>query len=225
MGLTLLAGASMPTKFWGEAFTTAAKLINVLPTPVLHGQSPTEKLFGKKPPYGNLRVFGCLCFPRQRPFNKHKLDFRLSPCTFVGYGTTQKGYKCLTQQGKIITTPNVIFFEDRFPFEEAAKQGQMLVDPSSTPTISIMPIIPSANTDSGQQQQPNPDSTQQHQQSVATAQQHDTVLRQQAAQASEDVQQQQRSPVASSAAPMVPRIPLINIDRQQQLGSISDIIR
>ncbi|XP_072094129.1 uncharacterized protein [Arachis hypogaea] len=39
MGLTLLAGASIPTRFWGEAFTTAAKLINMLPTPVLEEDS------------------------------------------------------------------------------------------------------------------------------------------------------------------------------------------
>jgi hypothetical protein len=39
----LLAHASMPLKFWDEAFLTATFLINRLPTPVLHHMSPIEK--------------------------------------------------------------------------------------------------------------------------------------------------------------------------------------
>lgn len=40
MGLTLLAQASMPLKFWDEAFATSVYLINRLPTPVLQSVSP-----------------------------------------------------------------------------------------------------------------------------------------------------------------------------------------
>ena len=35
MGLTLLASASLPIKFWGETFTTATHIINILPSLVL----------------------------------------------------------------------------------------------------------------------------------------------------------------------------------------------
>ena len=66
MGLTLLAEASLPLTFWGEAFTTVVQLINSLPTPLLNNFSPTEVLFGKKPPYQSFKVFGCLCFPFTR---------------------------------------------------------------------------------------------------------------------------------------------------------------
>jgi hypothetical protein len=41
-GLALLAHASMPLKFWDEAFLTATFFINHLPTPVLHHMSPIE---------------------------------------------------------------------------------------------------------------------------------------------------------------------------------------
>jgi hypothetical protein len=58
--LALLAYASMPLKFWDEAFQTAAFLINRLPIPVLNHDSPIEKLFAK-PAYYFLRTFGCAC--------------------------------------------------------------------------------------------------------------------------------------------------------------------
>ncbi|TXG47166.1 hypothetical protein EZV62_026460 [Acer yangbiense] len=46
MGLTLLAHANLPIKFWNEAFSTAVILINNLPTAVLRFMSPFEKMFG-----------------------------------------------------------------------------------------------------------------------------------------------------------------------------------
>ena len=44
VGLALLANASMPLKFWDDAFITATFLINMLPTKVLNFDTPTEKL-------------------------------------------------------------------------------------------------------------------------------------------------------------------------------------
>ena len=97
LGLTLLAQASLPLKYWPDAFSTAVFLINRLPTEVLKQKCPYEFLFNSKPNYSQLKVFGCLCFPHLRPYNKHKLDFRSSPCTFLGYSSKHKGYKCLNQ--------------------------------------------------------------------------------------------------------------------------------
>jgi hypothetical protein len=59
--LALLAHASMPLKFWDEAFLTAVFLIIRLPTPILAHASPVERLFGSKPYYSFLKVFGCAC--------------------------------------------------------------------------------------------------------------------------------------------------------------------
>lgn len=44
MGLSLLANASMPLKFWDEAFRTSVYLINRLPSAPLHGVTPIEAL-------------------------------------------------------------------------------------------------------------------------------------------------------------------------------------
>lgn len=93
-GLSLLAQAHMPLKYWDEAFITSVYLINRLPTHVLNMQTPLEILFHTRPVYTQLKVFGCECFPYTRAFIMHKLDFRSKPCLFLGYSLSHKDYKC-----------------------------------------------------------------------------------------------------------------------------------
>jgi histone deacetylase 1/2 len=69
VGLSLLAHASMPLKFWDEAFSTVVYLINRLPSKVIASQSPFERLFKQKPDYTFLRIFGCAVWPNLRPYN------------------------------------------------------------------------------------------------------------------------------------------------------------
>lgn len=109
----------MPLKFWPDVFATTVFLINRLPSKILKFKSPLETLFNTKPDYQNLRIFGCLCFPYLRPYSNHKLNFRSSPCTFLGYTTNQKGYKCLDSNGKIFISRHVVFNEKVFPFKES----------------------------------------------------------------------------------------------------------
>jgi histone deacetylase 1/2 len=61
MGLTLLAQASMPLKFWDETFLTATFLINRTPSKVIDNQTPLERLFHQQPDNSTLRTFGCVC--------------------------------------------------------------------------------------------------------------------------------------------------------------------
>jgi histone deacetylase 1/2 len=74
-GLTLLAHASVPFRFWSDAFSTACFLINRLPSRVIDMQTPIERLLGETPDYTFFRVFGCACWPHLRPYNNHKLQF------------------------------------------------------------------------------------------------------------------------------------------------------
>jgi hypothetical protein len=100
----------MPLKFWDEPFLIATFLINRLPTPVLHHISPIEKLFATKPDYSFLCTFGCACWLNLRPYNTHKLAFRLKQCTFLGYSTHHKGYKCLDiSTGRVYIPRDVVF--------------------------------------------------------------------------------------------------------------------
>ena len=95
-GLTLLAQAKIPLKYWPEAFQTATFLINRLPTPTLTNISPIQQLFGKVPNYLSLKFFGCACFPCLRPYQNHKFQFHSTKCVFLGYSNSHKGYKCLS---------------------------------------------------------------------------------------------------------------------------------
>jgi hypothetical protein len=57
VGLSLLASASMPLKFWNEAFLTATYLINRTPSKVTHHQTPLDRLYQIKLNYSLLRIF------------------------------------------------------------------------------------------------------------------------------------------------------------------------
>jgi hypothetical protein len=95
VGLAILANASMPLKFWDQAFLTATHLINRTPSKRIHYDTPLHHLLGATPDYSSLRIFGCACWSNLRPYNSHKLKYRSTRCAFLGYSNLHKGYKCL----------------------------------------------------------------------------------------------------------------------------------
>jgi histone deacetylase 1/2 len=118
-GLTLLAHASVPFRFWSDAFSTACFLINRLPSRVINMKTPLERLLGEKPDYTFFRVFGCACWPHLRPYNNRKLDFRSKKCVFLGYSSLHKGYKCLhLPTNRVYISRDVVFDEGVFPFSQ-----------------------------------------------------------------------------------------------------------
>jgi len=119
VGLSLLAHASMPLKFWDEAFVSATYLINRTPSKLLQFVTPLEHLYEQKPDYSFLKVFGCACWPNLRPYNQRKLAFRSKQCVFLGYSPHHKGYKCLdVASGRVYISRDVIFEETNFPFSK-----------------------------------------------------------------------------------------------------------
>ncbi|KAJ9538821.1 LOW QUALITY PROTEIN: hypothetical protein OSB04_031554 [Centaurea solstitialis] len=88
--------------------------------------SPFEHVFKHKPDFSFLRVFGCQCYPHLRPYNKHKMDFRSTPCVFLGYSTSRHGYRCYDPQlDRLYIAHHVRFNERSFPFH---------ISPTPTPT-------------------------------------------------------------------------------------------
>lgn len=117
IGLTILAHASMPLKFWDEAFLIAVYLINRLPSRVIDNDTPYFRLYGQHPDYTLLRTFGCACWPHLRPYNTRKLAFRSKQCVFLGYSNQHKGFKCLDpKEGRVYISRDVVFDENVFPF-------------------------------------------------------------------------------------------------------------
>ena len=138
-GLALSAQASLHSKFWMQSFQTAIYLINLLPTKVLHYQTPLQILFHKIPNYNHLRIFGCLCFPSLRPYIANKLSHRSIPYVFLGYAHSHKGYLCFdSESGHFYASRQVLFFEDSFPFRSSlatSSSPQQLTSNCLTPAL------------------------------------------------------------------------------------------
>ncbi|TXG66745.1 hypothetical protein EZV62_008020 [Acer yangbiense] len=146
IGLTLLAHANMPLSFWFEAFTTAALLINNLPTPLLSFVSPFEKLHSRPPNYNFLHIFGCACFPFLRDHSKHKLNFHSTKCVFIGYSLSHKGYCCLHPSGTVYVTRHTEFNEIEFPYNQLfPKEAKAAVSNANKSVSSIFDLFPSSN--------------------------------------------------------------------------------
>ncbi|KAJ9548514.1 hypothetical protein OSB04_021057 [Centaurea solstitialis] len=137
-GLALMAQAHIPQRFWHFAFETAVYLINRMPSRISNKRSPYQHLFNRVPDYTFLRVFGCLCFPHLRPYNPHKMDFRSTPCVFLGYSPLHHGYRCLDlPSDRIYIARHVRFDEASFPFAITPSPPHTLS--SSSPYTSSAP--------------------------------------------------------------------------------------
>jgi len=102
-----------------------------MPTLILQNQSPFECLFNRTPDYDFLRTFGCLYFPFLCPYHAHKLDFRSSPCVFLGYSSSHFGYRCLDLTSQhIYISRHIRFHENVFPLAKSKQIAQ----PTSTTT-------------------------------------------------------------------------------------------
>ncbi|KAI3667713.1 hypothetical protein L6452_42782 [Arctium lappa] len=135
-GLTFLAQSSLPQRFWFSAFDTSVYLINRLPSRVSSHKSPYEQVFNRKPDYSFLRVFGCQCFPYLRPYNHHKIEFRSTPCVFLGYNHVHHGYSCFdSSNDRLYIARHVRFNEHVFPY-------QPLPPPPPRPTPPYTSIFP-----------------------------------------------------------------------------------
>jgi hypothetical protein len=142
VGLSSLAHAHMPLKFWDEAFLTATYLTNRIPSKIINFDTPLERLFHTKPDCASFRTFGCACWPNLRPYNNHKLAFRKRVC-FLGYSNLHKGFKCLEiSTGRVYISRDVVFDEDVLPFSKlypnagARLRSEILLLSSALPNTS-----------------------------------------------------------------------------------------
>lgn len=152
LGLSMLAHALMPLKYWDETFLSCVHIINRFPSPNLSHNSPYQIIFHTPPTYTHLKIFGCVCFPNLRPYNTHKLQFKSVPCTFLGYCTQHKGYKCLSLSGHIFISRDVIFYEQKFSFStihsSVSSYVPSFVSSHVQPSIRVVPSLPLLNNNS-----------------------------------------------------------------------------
>ena len=116
---SLLIDGNVPSHLWGEAVSSAVYLINRTPSSVLNFRRPLDVLSDHcilpsmvyLPPH----VFGCVIFVHLHPHQRTKLEERAIKCVFVGYGSTQKGYRAYHPPSKkFYISMDVTFNEHNF---------------------------------------------------------------------------------------------------------------
>ena len=89
----MLAHAKLSKKFWAEALATTTYVINISPSAPLDGDVPQRVWTGKEVSYQHMKVFGCLAYVHVAKDKRGKFDPKTWPCTFLGYGDDEFGYR------------------------------------------------------------------------------------------------------------------------------------
>lgn len=141
----LLFHSGLPIQFWTDTLLTSIYLINRLPSSAINNISPFQKLYHKPPQYNLLHPFGCLCYPHTHPTSPHKLHPRSTPCIFLGYSETSKGFKCYDSHSKkIILSRHVIFYETHMPYKSSsASTSHHLTSENGPSSRSPLLLVPS----------------------------------------------------------------------------------
>jgi hypothetical protein len=107
---------NVPKYLWSEAVMTTTYLINRMPSRILDMKSPMELLLGKNDFRVPPKVFGCVCFVKDHRPTVSKLDPQAVKCIFVGYASTQKGYKCWDPIGRRLFVSMDVTFREEEPY-------------------------------------------------------------------------------------------------------------
>ncbi|PIL28795.1 hypothetical protein GSI_08839 [Ganoderma sinense ZZ0214-1] len=109
---TVLIDAGLPPRYWGEAVNHIVYTKNCNPTTALKGRSPYEVRYNRAPDASFLHRFGCRAFVYDDRPGRKKLDPRGREGVFLGYASTQKAYRVLLPNGKVVTSIHVKFNDD-----------------------------------------------------------------------------------------------------------------
>ena len=113
--------------------------INCIPSPTTHNKSPFELLYGQTPDYSSLQVFGCAYFVSLPPHERTKLQPRAHLFCFLGYGVSQKGFRCYDSiSHRLRISRHVEFWEHR----HFTSLQQFLASSSSESPIFIDLFLP-----------------------------------------------------------------------------------
>ncbi|XP_062088793.1 uncharacterized protein LOC133795356 [Humulus lupulus] len=130
--------ANIPIKFWSDCVSTAAYIINRIPTPNLKNKTPYEILYNIPPDYDHFRSFGCLAFASTLTAHRTKFDSRARSCVFMGYTH-------VLPFTEVTTTPIIDYYHDKISPIATDTFMQDIHSPHSSTTNSYPNISPSVN--------------------------------------------------------------------------------
>ncbi|CAJ2634874.1 unnamed protein product [Trifolium pratense] len=111
---SMLAGKSVPKRFWPEAVLWATYVLNRSPTMSVKEMTPEEAWSNVKPSVHHFKVFGCLAYAHVADVQRKKLDPRSIKCVHLGVSEDSKAYKLYDPVNKkIIISRDVIFDETK----------------------------------------------------------------------------------------------------------------
>lgn len=128
----MLSDTKLGKRFWAEAVNTACYIINRSPSSAV--QKTPYEIWNKKPPnLEHLRVFGSKAMAHIPKEKRKKLDEKSKKYVFVGYSEEVKGYRLADEDGNILLSRDVIFFENELlkeKIESEEKQPTKVVEMS-----------------------------------------------------------------------------------------------
>ncbi|GKV18644.1 hypothetical protein SLEP1_g28993 [Rubroshorea leprosula] len=108
----MLRMAMLPKPFWGEAVNTAVYLINRSLAVPMNFEIQEKAWTRNDVGYSQLRVFGCKAFMHVPKEHRSKLDDKVIPCIFVGYGDEEFGCRLWDlEKKKTVRSRDAVFHE------------------------------------------------------------------------------------------------------------------
>jgi hypothetical protein len=126
---TLLFGAGLSNKFWGEAVHNINTTLNMIPKDDVN-KSPYEIIFGKAP-WFEFHEFGCEVYVKIPDETRRKLDAKSELMRYLSPDKRSKGYRVVESRG-IVKISRDLKFVTKFP-----KSDGVIIDVSNEENSSV----------------------------------------------------------------------------------------
>ena len=109
---TLLIGANLPERLWGEAISTAAFLRNLIPKASIGNVTPESLIGASLTDYNYIKAFGSTAFVLKKKADMSKFGARSTKMVLVGFEPRKKAYRCYdVNSDKVFISRDVLFDE------------------------------------------------------------------------------------------------------------------